>query len=174
MDMDFHTKLKNAEFWFTQASQMFEASKALFNSMTSKDSSDELRVGAHKGSLFLLGIATENAFKGVLAFKEELKIENERLKPITPKGVSPHDLEWLSEKIGHTFSEKEIELFKRLSVYTIWAGKYGTPLKKSEFLKDKGALFQSESDYDVISDVISRLKIEAGFNKNSGWPSLRS
>lgn len=73
--MDFKTKNINAEFWFTQASQMLAAAEVLFCTMPSRNSEMGTSVGCHKGSMFLLGIALENAFKGVVASQGKLVID---------------------------------------------------------------------------------------------------
>ena len=173
--MDFNTKIKNAEFWFAQAFQLYDASKALFNSMVSRESSENLRVGAHKGSAFLLGISIENALKGVLAHRGQLVIENDRLKPNKSfPNCTAHDLFALMTLLNINVNNDEAELLKRLSIYTIWAGKYGTPLSKNDFEKSDSLLFQKTSDFTLASNLLLKLAELAGYKSESGWPNLCS
>jgi len=171
--MDFRIKTVTPEFWFTQSFQMFDASRALFQPVSSNVSSSSMKVGAHKGSAFLLGISIENAVKGILAHRGLLIIENEKLN--TRKSFlkcSPHNLYELFNLIGAEIEPSESELLKRLSIYTLWAGKYGTPLSKNEFTKDKNSLFQRESDFEIANAMLNKLMILAGYDSVSGWPLL--
>jgi len=171
--MDFHTKINKAEFWFSQAFQMFEASQALFKSVESIESSNVLSVGAHKGSSFLLGIAIENAIKGVLAYENKLKVKGDKFLPQQSfVGCKPHDIYQYADLLQIKFNEEELELFKRLSVYTIWAGKYGTPLDKNFFDKEQKYLFQKDSDFLVAKNALQTLRANAGFSEETGWPKI--
>lgn len=177
--IDFTTRVSNADFWFKQATQMYEASLALFPYIKLTDSANDLCVGASKGSAFLLGISIENAFKAVLVYRGLLKIEdknkNNKSKEIDLRisfdiGRGSHDLYKYAEYLDVSLNENETELLKRLSQYTIWAGKYGTPLSEREF--KKSSLFQKNTDFEVAEALLLRLKILAGFSVVSGWPAI--
>ena len=169
--MDFHTKINKAEFWFSQAFQMFEASQALFKSVESIESSNDLTVGAHNGSSFLLGIAIENAIKGVLAYENKLEVKGDEFLPQKSfVGCKPHNICQYADLLQIKFNEEELELFKRLSVYTIWAGKYGTPLNKKFFDMEQKYLFQKDSDFLVAKNALQTLRANAGFSEETGWP----
>lgn len=177
--MEFDTQTNNAQFWFSQSSQMFEASKVLFDELSKreqikKSSDNDRKVGAHKGSLFFLGISIENAIKGLFAYKGLIKLENGRLKTNQSFKARPHDLLALANSISINMLQEEIELLTRLSIYTIWAGKYGTPLSESELSQAQGMFFQREADYQVAASFIDKLKTSSGYNKKSGWPQLNS
>ena len=172
--MDFYQKANNAEFWFVQSHQMFEASKVLFQSMISADSSDTRVVGSHKGSMFFLGIALENAIKGLLAYKGLLIFEKEKLSTHKsfPK-CKPHDLGPLINLLEVEVDISEQSLLERLSIYTIWAGKYGTPIAEDDFINSNHKLFQKENDFTIASSLISRLQLLSGFTIESGWPIIK-
>ncbi|WP_149865427.1 hypothetical protein [Catenovulum maritimum] len=159
---------------------MYEASKILYAELSdrkqTKNSSDnDRKVGAHKGSLFFLGISIENAIKVFFAYKDKIQVEDGKLKvknsfPLNK--ASPHDLLALAIAIELELLDEEKELLSRLSVFTIWAGKYGTPLSESDLNKAQGLLIQSEIDYQVAALFIDKLKNKSGFNHNTGWPQL--
>ncbi len=169
--MDFHTRVNNAEVWFSQAFQMFEASKALFYHVGSRQSSMELSVGAAKGSAFLLGISLENAFKGVLVKKGLLKTEGNKLKKKFTNSKA-HNLSEYINLIDLDLNEKDLELLHRLSIYTTWAGKYNAPIHKNELLESEGCMLHSSGDFNIAEDLLSKLKILAGCSANSKWPDL--
>ena len=176
--MEFEAHLNNAQFWFSQSSQMYEASKVLFAELSKREqmkqvSDNDRKVGAHKGSLFFLGISIENAIKGYFAYTGKIQVENGSLKAknsFQPKKANQHDLIALASAVSLKLQSDEIELLTRLSVYTIWAGKYGTPLRESDLTKAQGLFFQRERDYQVASSLIEKLKNMSGFNEKSGWP----
>lgn len=176
--MEFEIQINNPEFWFAKSDQMFEASKILFAELKKRTrirevSDNDRKVGAHNGSLFFLGIAIENAIKGFIAHKGKMKIRNNKLIASESfKGAKPHDLYELADKLSIEINSQEIELLKRLSVYTIWAGKYGTPINKNDFITSIGQHYQTESDYKIAADMIKRLRLNSGFNEESGWPEL--
>lgn len=180
--MEFEVQINNAEFWFSQSSQMYEASKVLFAELSKREkikqmSDNDRKVGAHKGSLFFLGISIENAIKGYFAYNDKIKVENRSLKVRSSfqlKKANQHDLIALANVISLKLQDDEIELLTRLSVYTIWAGKYGTPLRESDLTEAQGLFFQKEIDYQVASSLIDKLKNLSGFNEKSGWPQLNS
>jgi hypothetical protein len=173
--MDFKTKTINAEFWFTQSSQMLAAAEALFCTMSSRNSEMEISVGCHKGSMFLLGISLENAFKGVVASQGKLNVEGGRID--TRKsfpGCKNHELPDLAKLISVDTNQAEQELLQRLSIYTVWAGKYGTPLSEREYSNAQGHQHQSSQDFDVAKNLIFKLRAITGFVEQSGWPELQS
>lgn len=173
--MDFKTKTVNAEFWFTQASQMLAAAEELFCTMSSRNSEVETSVGCHKGSMFLLGIALENAFKGVVASQRKLIIVGGRIdtKKSFP-GCKNHKLPDLARLIGLETNDTEKELLQRLSIYTVWAGKYGTPLSESEYADAQGHQHQNSQDFDIAKSLIFKLRANTGFDERSGWPEAHS
>lgn len=164
--MDFETKSKNSEFWFIQANQMLAASEALYSSLNDPNSLQEAMVGYHKGSMFLLGISIENALKGVLASRGKLKVEHDRIS--LPK-CKNHDLNDIAKLINIEMTNYEFELLERLSIYTIWAGKYGTPLRKSEYTNAQGKQYQSDVDFDLAKNLIIKLKNTVDVHNNSGY-----
>lgn len=175
--MEFETQTKNAQFWFSQANQMYEASRVLFAELSKREqitasSDNDRKVGAHKGSLFLLGISIENAIKGFFAYKGLIEIKGGKLKQ--PFNTQAHDLLALANAVSLNLLNEEVELLTRLSVYTIWAGKYGTPIRESELSKAQGMFFQREIDYQVAASFIDKLKDNSGYNKKLGWPQLNS
>lgn len=169
--MDFRTKTINAEFWFAQASQMLAAAEALFCTMSSRNSEMETSVGCHKGSMFLLGIALENAFKGVVASQGKLIIDGGRIdtKKSFPR-CKNHKLPDLAKLISLETNQTEKELLQRLSIYTVWAGKYGTPLSESEYTDAQGHQYQSSQDFDIAKNLIYKLRANTDFDERFGWP----
>src|SRR5690554_2024836 len=173
--MDFKTKTVNAEFWFTQASQMLAAAEVLFCAMSSRSSEMETSVGCHKGSMFLLGIALENAFMGVVASQGKLIIGRARID--TRKsfpGCKNHNLSDLAKLVNLETNLTEKELLQRLSIYTIWAGKYGTPLSETEYTNAQGHQHQSPRDFEIAKNLIFKLRARTDFDAQSGWPELPS
>lgn len=171
--MDFTTKATRAEFWFTQTAQMFAASEALFVAMTDRESKAEASAGYHKGSMFLLGIALENAFKGVVAAQGQMKVTSGLIK--THKsfpGCKNHNLVHLAKLIEFSLSETELELLERLSIYTVWAGKYGTPLSETDYLDAQGRQVQSANDFEIAKKLILKLRAMTDFDEVVGWPKL--
>lgn len=173
--MDFTTKATNAEFWFTQSNQMLAASEALFCAMSAGNSEMEASVGFHKGSMFLLGISLENAFKGVVASEGKLKVDGGKIdtRKSFPR-CKNHELTDLAKLIGFDTSHAEQDLLKRLSIYTVWAGKYGTPLNEREYSSSQGHQHQSSRDFDVAKNLILKLRTITDFDERSGWPEPKS
>ncbi|MCH8501557.1 MAG: hypothetical protein LAT77_06560 [Aliidiomarina sp.] len=173
--MDFRAKTINAEFWFTQANQMLAAAEVLFCTMSSRYSEMETSVGCHKGSMFLLGIALENAFKGVVASQGKLIVGGARIdtKKSFP-GCKNHNLSDLAKLISLETNQTEKELLQRLSIYTIWAGKYGTPLSEAEYTDAQGRQHQSTRDFEIAKNLIFELRARSDFDAQSGWPELPS
>lgn len=177
--MDFETRINNAEFWFLQAEQMYEASKVLFKELSNrkdvKNMSDQIRkVGCHKGALFFLGISVENAIKGYCAHLGIVTVKNERMKVKSDFKYKNHNLIDLTKISSLDLLDEEVELLERLSIYNIWAGKYGTPLSKQELPESKGKQYLRESDYPLVESFVNRLKIKSGFSNETGWPYLHS
>lgn len=181
--MDFQTKTNNAEIWFAQSLQMFEASKILIDSFQEnkpiKSITDTSRkVGANKGIMFFLGMALENALKGVHVFNKIPEIKNGKLQSDQFKNKnkgSLHDLSIIASGLPITLTDDESELLKRLSVFTIWAAKYSTPLSEDEYLKSQNMLYSKHtSDLLVTETLIRKLKLSAGYNEKSGWSAINS
>lgn len=161
---EFELKATTPEFWFAQARQMYEASLVLFKELSKREATKSIthnfrKVGSHKGSLFFLGIAIENAIKGVLAHEGIIVVDDKKMK--FDRSVKAHDLVSLLELIGNkqvTISSAERELLARLTIFTTWAGKYGTPLRESDMRAAKDNFFQRASDYELAHNLIEGLE----------------
>lgn len=80
----------------------------------------------------------------------------------------------LAKLIGLETNQTEKALLQRLSIYTVWAGKYGTPLSESEYTEAQGHQYQSFQDFDIAKNLIFKLRANTGFDERSGWPEPQS
>lgn len=169
--MDFEIRATNAEFWFHQSDQMLVAGELLYNSLRLCRADPNTATGCHKGSMFLLGIALENALKGVLAANGGIVIKGGKLDR---KSSFPccrnHNLEDLACLVGLDPSDNEAKLLKRLTVYTVWAGKYGTPIEKDEYAKAAEYTYQRGDDFSIARGLIGKLRSRTDYDESLGWP----
>ena len=171
--MDFATKAQNTEFRFTQAEQLLPVAESLFERMKQLTISPQDKVGFHKASMFLLGIALENAFKGVVASNGGIVVKNNKIKTqCSFPNCENHNLKDLARLVKLNLNVTETAFLERLSVYTIWAGKYGTPLSDKEFEKSKGLMIQHTRDFPLAKEIIHELKSRTEYDEQSGWPPL--
>ncbi|MFN0066373.1 MAG: hypothetical protein ACKVYV_01940, partial [Limisphaerales bacterium] len=122
----FHDSWK-PEPWAFQADTLLRAAEHLFtehwNASYCGDSGPEHpdRLGFNEPAMLLLALALENALKGSLIKKGLVTAETAREKW---KGLRGHTIHELARDLGIKLSTADQRLYRHLSRYSIWAGKY--------------------------------------------------
>lgn len=178
--VEFEEGVSIPENWLRQAWQLFEAAKALYESMDGmslpKTEIETYReVGSMKAIMLLLGLAAENALKGALVYKFPPDTSGERLKSSHfQNNGRQHDLLAIAQRMNFTISEERRALLERLTIFVQWASKYQAPLRKSEQEKASGNLYlRPPMDFRHVETLIQELQTHAGYSNDSGWPIPR-
>ncbi|MBN1141163.1 MAG: hypothetical protein JXB25_05140 [Deltaproteobacteria bacterium] len=108
--------------------------------------------------MYLSGIIFENLTKAIIIQKSPEKL-NEITSP--RKG---HDLSYLIGLCGFELSIEENEIFERISVYIVWAGRYSHPKRKNFDDKKYGEIKFKTEDIDFVKEWISKLNDLANYS----------
>jgi hypothetical protein len=127
----------------------------------------QMAEGADEIVTFLLGVAIENLFKGILAAKgvpyEELVKEGHNIKKLFNRCEKEYGVDGLSEFI----SPEHYVLLDPLTLYIKWVGKYSLPKDVNELaaiwatigvsLSGNGILPAFEMHFDDVNSLYDRL-----------------
>ncbi len=117
-----------------------------------------------KAYMLLSGIAIENLVKGILVCRDPSIVGNDKVDKVKWKGSSHgHDLAELAKQTGIPFTLEEKGLFRRLSAFVVWGGRYPIPIKSSDMVQRTKYRGQSirlntfiSSDPDLIRKVFEK------------------
>jgi len=171
----FRETVENPEHWFRQAWEMFEASKATFDSFRAmKTTLDERSLHRKNGLMdatkLCLALALENAFKGAYVHKEKPDLAGSKLSP-KHFHKEAHDLVDLAKRIGIVLKIDDEKFLKRLSSFIKWAARYSAPLTESAFEDFQGEHRLSyPHDFIFVERLINKLQLQSGYSEESGWP----
>lgn len=174
--MKFETRVLIPEHWFSQSWEMFEASAILWSTLLERDPvvserDNRRNIGAMKGALLLLGLAVENALKGVYVHKEKPDISRDKLSS-KHFHEQPHDLIDIANRLNLSLTTEHKNLLERLTRCVQWQSKYRAPLKKVDLDRAEGDLTLSSTDFDKVEKMIEELQGQSGYDESTGWPDL--
>lgn len=173
--IEFEEGLSSPESWFRQSWEMYEASRAIYETLAESrcirsERDNYRRVGLMKGAMLLLGLSLENALKGALVHRSKPDLSNDRLRSDHFHDV-PHDLFAIAQKLDLSLDDAQRELLERLTMFVQWASKYQAPLRKAEHKKAVGRIkLRYPSDYNLVEGLIRSLRASSGFEELHGWP----
>jgi hypothetical protein len=129
----------------------------------------------------LIAYALENLFKAII-IKEQLDTFRKLLVSnggILPEKIKCHDLVRLAEDAHFKFNVDDEDLLTRLHRNSEWAGRYPIPvssrgLKNIKIFATDGkahiTAFLSETDIDLLTDLVNRVKTHIKHSTNSNKP----
>lgn len=114
-----------------------------------------------KAYMLLSGIALENLVKGILVCRDPSIVGNDKVDKVRWKGSSHgHDLAELAKQTGIAFTLDEKGLFRRLSTFVVWGGRYPIPIKSSDMVqhtKYRGKSIRLNTFISTDPDLISKV-----------------
>jgi hypothetical protein len=173
--ISFKESIETPEIWFHQAWEMYEASRAIYDSFLSisgvtSDKERYRKLGLMKSAMLMLGLAAENSLKGAFVYKSKPDLSKNKLNSKFFPNFA-HDLTGIADELNLNLSNEEKALLKRLSMFVIWASKYKAPMNKSDHQNSKNnIIMQYPSDFDKIESLIKSLQLRSGYSEEFGWP----
>lgn len=114
-----------------------------------------------KAYMLLSGIAIENLVKGILVCRDPSIEGNDKVDKVKWKGSSHgHDLVELAKQTGIPFTLEEKGLFRRLSAFVVWGGRYPIPIKSSDMVqrtKYRGQSIRLNTFISTDPDLIRKV-----------------
>lgn len=97
--------------------------------------------------MMLNGFAIENLIKGILFGRKPEMASNGKLN------CGSHNLKGLSSEAGISLTTSEIDLLERLTIFTVWAGRYPTALKE----ENNTSPHFNTTDLQEVDELYERL-----------------
>jgi hypothetical protein len=161
----FDQAVADSEAWLRQADQLlatalYLAPKANVPTNRSHEAS-VLAVGSLKVTLLLLALSVENSLKAIKASRGQLVVEAGKVRRGSlGGGPSSHALQVLAFEVGLDLVPDEEELLEKLSVASLWAGKYQHPLTEAAFLsavQTEPRVLRMPHDLDLTHKFLRRV-----------------
>ncbi|MFZ5761084.1 MAG: hypothetical protein ACOY32_15830 [Thermodesulfobacteriota bacterium] len=150
----FAATISSPFFWWLKAWDLYQAALSLMQSykeaseiyfeampkktgrvkLTPQQQEASTRLGFPQVYLFLMGLAFENALKGLLISRDPSLVEDSKLSEKISKGSKGHYLLDLFDKAEIRLSSEEQEFINRLSDSVIWAGRYPAPKHEKDWV----------------------------------------
>ncbi|MDF7809646.1 hypothetical protein P4E94_19565 [Pontiellaceae bacterium B12219] len=149
----FDSALKSQYAWRNKADQLFQVGRrTLEDAAEARDKAEAIYKGGSKNltpeemkifndfylydvGFFLMGLAVENLLKAIWSGKHHAKIKGINNIRKDLDGLAEHDLSALAKNAGVDLTAEETELLTALKDLILWAGRYPTPLKATEYHK---------------------------------------
>lgn len=154
------------ESWILQSKKHFFIAEMAWNEFweardfSKKTDMDSLRqVALIECAMMHWGFSIENSAKGVLVAKDPTIISDGKISKIS-WGDTGHEISEIVKLVKEKLDSKEIDLLDRAQSFIIWAGRYPTPMKEVNYIKDKSnhKLSMSSSDKDTYEKLHSNLE----------------
>ena len=179
----FEQAIEKPEIWLSHSWQLYYSGLMLSEQFRLDFENPKIHGNSHDGhkqvgymssAQLLIGLAVENALKGAIISKQPKLVENGKfdIKKIGG-GKNNHGLNDLAENAQISMSPSRKDLLDRLTIYVIWAGKYGAPFKEIDYKnaqQKKSLTLKFPSDLTIAREIIEECEIKAGYEKQKGWP----
>jgi hypothetical protein len=164
---DFDSIATDPHSWLTQAWQHLYAVKLIadhFQALTRQKpptrSVRDQQVATIKALCLLLAFSLENGLKALIIASNRNVIKEKGIDvQAFGGGKTGHSLPKLAQKAGVATSDAEADLFRRLTLFAEWGGRYPLPRTKTEYEKSTGnRSLNWQTDLTLTESILKEIE----------------
>ena len=154
------------ESWLSQAEQHLYAARLIadhFGTIAFRSQTEAgirvAKLASIKSLSLLLAFVLENALKALIIASNASVVKNGRIyRSEFDGGKSGHDLVALSKRANLPGRTEQQDLFRRLTVFAEWAGRYPLPLTETTYKDSSGNVtFNWRSDLVLVESTLKEI-----------------